>query len=111
MSAAFRSFRVARKVIESECITSFYFQPTDGLSLWNFKPGQYLTLQIPLEKQAVLKTYSLSSDASTVDYHRITVKRETGIDGAPDGVGSSWLHDHLEVGEEIQIAPPRGTFF
>ena len=111
MAEGFRVFRVAKKVVESEIITSFYFEPTDGAPVWEVKPGQYLTLRVPSAGDHVLKTYSVSSCPSETGYHRITVKRESGLNGAPDGVGSCWLHDRVEVGETIDIAAPRGVFY
>lgn len=110
MAGGFREFRVADKVAESDLITSFYLEPTDAAPLWPVKPGQYLSLRVPMAGKPVLKTYSVSNDPSETRYHRITVKREAGSGGAPDGVGSCWLHDQVEVGQTIEIAPPRGTF-
>lgn len=110
MVAGFREFRVADKVAESDIITSFYLEPTDGAPVWEVKPGQYLTLRMPGDGDPVLKTYSVSCDPSETRHHRITVKREAGLNGAPDGVGSCWLHDQVEVGQIIDIAAPRGAF-
>jgi ferredoxin-NADP reductase/ferredoxin len=106
----FREFRVADKVVESEIITSFYLEPNDSAPVWDVRAGQYLTLQIPSADVPVLKTYSVSNDLSEGRYHRITVKREAGLDGAPDGVGSCWLHDSVQIGDTIDIAAPRGAF-
>ncbi len=111
MTQGFRVFRVADKVRESEIITSFYLEPTDDAPVWAVKPGQYLTLRVPNAEGTILKTYSVSCDASEARHHRITVKREAGAHGAPDGVGSSWLHDRVEIGDDIDIAAPRGTFY
>lgn len=111
MSEAFRCFRVLRKVPESSVITSFHLAPVDGGELWPARPGQYLTLRIPARDGTVLRTYSLSSPVDAQDYHRISVKREGGVNGTPDGVGSVWLHDELAEGAELEIAPPRGAFF
>lgn len=111
MSRSFRTFTAIKKEVESEAITSFYFQPIDNAPLWDFKPGQYLTLKIPTTENDTLRTYSLSNDPSDDNAHRITVKREMGLSGAPDGVGSCWLHDNFQIGDNIQIAPPRGKFF
>lgn len=110
MGQNFRAFRVAKKVTESEIITSFYLEPCDGAPVWDVLPGQYLTLRVPAVTGPVLKTYSLSCDPSERHHHRITVKREAGLNGAPDGVGSCWLHDTVTVGDRIDIAAPRGTF-
>ncbi|MCB5411922.1 2Fe-2S iron-sulfur cluster-binding protein [Pseudogemmobacter faecipullorum] len=111
MADAFRKFRVARKHPESSVITSFHLVPADGGALWPARPGQYLTLRIPGPEGPVLRTYSLSNAVDATDCHRISVKRETGLNGNPDGIGSGWLHDHLAAGDEIEVAAPRGAFF
>lgn len=110
MAGGFRSFRVADKRRESDIITSFHLVPVDGQALWPVRPGQYLTLKMPGEGAPVLKTYSVSNAASETGHHRITVKREAGQNGAPDGVGSCWLHDRIDIADEIEIAAPRGSF-
>ncbi len=113
MAGGFRRFRVARKVPESAVITSFYLEPADGGPLWDARPGQYLTLRVPAGGGQMLKTYSLSCNVAEPSHHRISVKREgRPQDRAdmPDGVGSCWLHDEVEVGAEIEIAAPRGAF-
>ena len=51
----------------------------------------------------MLRSYSLSGAPSADDY-RITVKLE------PAGVASGYLHTRIEVGDEVDIAAPRGTF-
>lgn len=102
MADPFRRFRVARKLPESAVITSFHLVPDDGGPLFAPRPGQYLTLRVPLPSGAVLRTYSVSNAVDAVDHHRISVKRES--------LGSVWLHDHLAEGDVIDIAAPRGAF-
>lgn len=104
MAEGFRRFRLARKQPESSVITSFYFEPEDGGALWEMRPGQYLTLRLPLASGPVLRTYSLSALPEGQAHHRISVKREEM------GAGSGWLHDSLSEGEVIDIAAPRGGF-
>lgn len=111
MAEAFRSFTVARKVRESDVITSFHLVAQDGAALWPARPGQYLTLRIPGPDGPVLRTYSISSDAADGSHYRISVKRETATaPGGPDGIGSCWLHDRVGEGDAIEIAAPRGSF-
>ncbi|PIE13485.1 MAG: oxidoreductase [Rhodobacterales bacterium] len=110
MAGAFRKFRVADKVVESEIITSFYLEPTDGAPIGKVKPGQYITLRVPGGDEPVRKMYSVSCNPSETRYHRITVKREAGQNGAPDGVGSCWLHDQVDIGSIVEVADPRGSF-
>nr|WP_273500000.1 FAD-binding oxidoreductase [Paracoccus sphaerophysae] len=102
MADPFRRFRVAAKRPESSVITSFHLVPADGGPLFSARPGQYLTLRVPVEGGTVLRTYSLSNAVDATDHHRISVKRES--------LGSVWLHDRLAEGDEIEIAAPRGVF-
>lgn len=111
MSDSFRRFRVLRKVPESTVVTSFHLVAVDGRPLWPARPGQYLTFRIPAETGPVLRTYSISSSADAGDSYRISVKREAGVNGVPDGIGSVWLHDRLAEGDELDVAAPRGAFF
>ncbi|MDO5603660.1 MAG: FAD-binding oxidoreductase [Paracoccus sp. (in: a-proteobacteria)] len=111
MTEPFRRFRLVRKQRESDVITSFYLAATDDAPLWPARPGQYLTLRIPGPAGPVLRTYSISNPVDAGDVYRISVKREAGANGAPDGVGSVWLHDNLHEGDEIEVAAPRGAFF
>lgn len=104
----FKSFRLLRKQVESANITSFYLSPSDGARLPAFKPGQYTTLRLPTgDGSTTMRNYSLS-DRPGLDHFRISVKREQGT---PDGYVSNWLHDHLQVGMEVELAPPCGEFF
>ncbi|ODT79568.1 nitric oxide dioxygenase [bacterium SCN 62-11] len=107
----FKAFRVLRKEPESTNITSFYLTPVDGSKLPVFKAGQYTTVRIAsAEGQTTMRNYSLS-DQPGRPHFRISVKRESGINDTPDGYVSNWLHDRLEVGMQLELAPPCGEFF
>ncbi|MDF3936640.1 NO-inducible flavohemoprotein [Pseudomonas citronellolis] len=98
-----RRFRVARKVAESDEITSFYLRPVDGGALLDFQPGQYIGLRLQLDGEEVRRNYSLSAPANGREY-RISVKREA------QGRVSSYLHEQLGEGDEIDLFPPAGEF-
>lgn len=110
-----RIFVVARKVKESEEITSFYLKPQDQGSLPDFKPGQFLTIKLDIPDQArpVIRTYSLSDYEPGSGYYRLSIKKEgapKGLD-VPPGVGSSFMHDQIQEGSVIPAKPPNGKFF
>lgn len=101
-----RPFIIREKRAESELITSFVLAPADGRPVLDFKPGQYLSIQLnhpELEYQEI-RQYSLSDAPNGRDY-RISVKRE------PQGQVSNLLHDRLKVGDEVALMPPAGDFF
>lgn len=101
-----RPFIIKEKRAESALITSFVLAPADGQPVLNFKPGQYLSIKLahPQLEYQEIRQYSLS-DASNGREYRISVKRE------PEGQVSNLLHDHLHVGDSIDVMPPAGDFF
>ncbi|WP_343714690.1 pyridoxamine 5'-phosphate oxidase family protein [Inquilinus sp.] len=105
-----RPFTVAEVVEESATIRSFILEPADGGSVVPHRPGQFLpvALDIPGRDQPVRRTYTLS-DAPGGRRYRISVKRETAVDGRP-GLASHWLHDHVRAGDTLRALAPRGDF-
>ncbi|MEZ5494282.1 MAG: NO-inducible flavohemoprotein [Pseudomonadales bacterium] len=108
----FKSLRVIRKEKESSNITSFYLANTDGAPLPAFKPGQYITVRMATPNgSTTMRNYSLS-DKPGQDYFRISVKREVPpAANTPAGFVSNQLHDNIDVGSTLEIAPPCGEFF
>ena len=105
----FRSFKVVSKTPESDLVTSFVFAPVDGGAVIDYLPGQYLGVKLhPKGNQyEEIRQYSLST-APNGETYRISVKREGS--GDLSGVMSNYLHDHLNVGDEIELMPPAGDF-
>lgn len=108
----FKDFRIVRKEKESSNITSFYLAAADGAPLPTFKPGQYITVRAMFPQgSTTMRNYSLS-DKPGQEWFRISVKREVPPEAnTPGGYVSNWLHDKVEVGDTIEIAPPCGEFF
>lgn len=98
-----RRFRIAEKTPESDVITSFRLAPVDGGKAMDFHPGQYLGLRLTIDGETVHRNYSLSASPNGKDY-RISVKREQ------QGLVSGFLHDRVQVGDEIDVYPPAGEF-
>lgn len=105
---AFRKARVVRKERETADTFSFGLKMLSGPA-FPFLPGQHLIfrLRAPGEKRAIMRSYSLSNAAGgganvTEDY-TITVKRI--------GAGSGYLHDSVQIGDELDVRWPSGHFF
>ncbi len=107
----FQDFVIARHEPASENIMSLYMEPADGQPLAPHVPGQYIGLYAtPPDGRTIMRNYSLSNAPGT-PYYRISVKREPAPEaGAPAGVFSNYLHDHLQVGDRVQLTPPCGNF-
>ena len=103
--SGFRRLSVTGITREADSVISIRLEDPNGAPLPPTRPGQYLTLRVQPDKQqrSVLRNYSLSG-LPDAGYYRITVKRER------DGVASGYLHTRLAVGDQLDIAAPRGTF-
>jgi ferredoxin-NADP reductase/MOSC domain-containing protein YiiM len=102
---AFRPLAVTAITREGDSVVSIRLEDPAGAPLPAARPGQYLTLRIQPDngQRAVLRNYSLSGPPDA-GYYRITVKHE------PDGAASGYLHTRLALGDQLDVAAPRGTF-
>jgi hypothetical protein len=94
---------VLRVVDESKVIRSFHLEPADGLGMVRHQAGQHLVLRVRPKgaNTPAVRAYTLSSAPSDPHY-RVSVKR--------DGVVSSFLHEHVRVGDVLEALAPRGNF-
>lgn len=101
-----RRLKLKRREIESENITSFYFEPIDGRPLERFLAGQHLPIevQIPGQSGTSKRSYSLSGAPDNRGQYRISVKREN------KGLVSNFLHDRLQLGSLVEAKNPSGDF-
>ncbi|MCX2561673.1 NO-inducible flavohemoprotein [Acetobacter farinalis] len=102
--AGWRSFTIRARTQESETVTSFDLVPTDGKPVMAHVPGQYLSFNITVPGHgSQRRNYSISSAPNGHSY-RISVRRADG------GVVSPWLHDSAQVGTELLVSAPAGSF-
>ena len=110
----FKSYRVIEKKAESAVITSFVLEAADGVSPLRFRPGQFLVVRLDLGNGVTaLRNYSLSGAPADPARLRISVKREPAPFDRPElpaGLGSNHLHQHVQVGDSLEIAGPTGSF-
>jgi ferredoxin-NADP reductase len=111
----YRKFEVQKRADECGDICSFYLIPHDRKSLPRFRPGQYLTFQLGIPGQAkpVVRCYSLS-EAPGREYYRVTIKRLAAPRDKPEalpGLSSNFFHQHVQVGDILNVKAPGGHFF
>lgn len=76
------------------------------LETFDFKPGQFVTLDLPIHEQRNKRwrSYSISSAPSGNNSFELLIKRfETGA-------GSSYLFDEISKGSELTLRGPQGVF-
>ena len=114
--SGFRKFYIHKRLDEADGITSFHLRPYDGKPVPRFLPGQHLTfrLQIPGNPKPVVRCYSLSDAPIHHDQYRVSVKRlgaPPGSEDIPEGLGSCFFHDMLEVDRIVDVKAPSGNFY
>ncbi|NMH88765.1 ferredoxin--NADP reductase [Flavivirga algicola] len=70
-----------------------------------YKPGQFLTIHVPIDEVVHKRAYSFSSNPYTDKDLKITIKR------VEKGLVSNYVHDHLRVGEKLVVDNPAGSFY
>lgn len=96
-----RAFRIAEVRQESSVIRSFVLEPEDGNPVAEHLPGQYIGVRLMIDGEPTYRHYSLSALPNGRSY-RISVKRD------PQGKASRHLHDHMGIGDPLELLPPAG---
>ncbi|WP_428034575.1 FAD-binding oxidoreductase [Amphritea sp.] len=95
--------RCVKVIHETWDVCTFCFMSEQPV-MYFFKPGQFVTLELEIEGQQVMRSYTISSSPSVPYSFSITVKKD------PNGQVSSWLHEHLKEGDELAVHGPVGLF-
>ncbi len=105
-----KPFNIVKIVSETAEIQSIYLEPTDGGQLPKHTAGQYVSVRVYLPELHIYqpRQYSLS-DASNGKYLRISVKKEATA-GKPDGMVSNYIHEYFQVGKQLELTAPMGSF-
>ncbi len=93
----------AMVVPESADVATFTFRAPSG-AWFDYQPGQFLTLDLPVPGGAVQRTYTISSSPSRPLSISITVKAQAG------SIGTRWMLDNLKPGVRIKGYGPAGIF-
>ncbi|HET9875404.1 MAG TPA: MOSC and FAD-binding oxidoreductase domain-containing protein [Mycobacterium sp.] len=102
--SGFRDMRVTAVRPESRAVFSVELEPVDDSRPPPAVPGQFLTLRLPTAGDGpLLRSYSLSGPPGGSRY-RISIKQE------PHGVAGRYLREHVQVGDTLEVAAPRGAF-
>jgi len=114
-----RKFNVARRDYEdpNKDICSFYLQPHDNKPVPPFRPGQFLTFELPIpgQPQPVIRCYSLSDGPLDEAQYRVSIKKlgppPKAPKGTPAGLSSNYFHDHVREGDIVEVFAPAGEFY
>ncbi|MFC0267207.1 hybrid-cluster NAD(P)-dependent oxidoreductase [Kushneria aurantia] len=95
--------RCVKVIQETKDVRTFCFMSEQPV-MYFFKPGQFVTLELEINGQQVMRSYTISSSPSIPYSFSITVKH------LPGGLVSGWLHDNMKEGVELVVHGPVGNF-
>ena len=99
----FHALRVADvERLCSDAVAVTFEVPADLAGRYAFRPGQSLTVRRPADDADERRTYSICAPAGE--------RPRIGVRAVPGGLVSGWLVHDLEPGDEVEVAPPSGTF-
>ncbi|MGW2229140.1 globin domain-containing protein [Streptomyces formicae] len=103
-----REWEVVGRVEETPEVATFQLRPAAAFPVPDFRPGQYVSVQVQLPDGArQIRQYSLSS-APGSDLRQISVKRVRGGAASPDGEVSGHLHARVREGAVLRLSAPYG---
>ena len=91
----------------TDVIKRIRFELPDGEE-FRFKPGQYVQLKAPLYEgndEEVYRAYSIASSPTEQGYFDLI------IGYVSEGIATTYVHHHLEVGSKVLINGPFGEFY
>lgn len=80
----------------------------DGGQTLDFQAGQYINLVLPEsqgERGQEVRAFSLANPPSTGNEIELNIRQ------VPGGVGTTWVHQRLKVGDGVRLSGPYGRFF
>ncbi len=88
---------------EADGIISLELVAANGAALPAFTAGAHIDVHVPVV--SVIRQYSLANDPRETDRYVIAVQQDPQSRG-----GSVGVHQYVQVGQSLQISPPRNHF-
>lgn len=96
--------RVSPEAAGSVAVT--FAIPEEQRAVFDFQPGQFLTLRKQLHGQELRRNYSISCARSRLQRGEL----EIGIRPVEGGLFSNWAAQQLKAGDTLEVMPPDGRF-
>jgi ferredoxin-NADP reductase len=93
---------VIRKEVAASEVVVLTVAAQDGSRLPDWAPGAHIDLILP---DGVIRQYSLCGDRWDTSVYRLAILRKEDGRG-----GSVYVHDHLRVGDDVDVRGPRNNF-
>lgn len=97
---------IVTKIITETTTTRRFWIQVPELNVFDFKPGQFVTLDLPIheKKNKRWRSYSIASAPDGTNTFELIIVY------LPDGLGTTYLFNDIKVGDEILLRGPQGVF-
>lgn len=97
---------VVTKIIQETSATRRFFIQIPELETFDFKPGQFVTLDLPIHesKNKRWRSYSIASAPDNTNVIELIIVLLEG------GAGTTYLFNHVQEGSELTLRGPQGVF-
>lgn len=97
---------IVTRIINETATTRRFWITIPELTVFNFKPGQFITLDLPIHEKANKRwrSYSIASwpdGSNTVELVIVLL---------PGGAGTHYLFNEIKEGSELTVRGPQGVF-
>lgn len=104
-SKHFHSLKVKEiKKTTDDCSIISFDVPEELVDTFQFKHGQYLTLETSINGEDIRRSYSLCSSPMDNEW-------KVGIKKVPNGKFSTFANEELRTGDQLDVMAPAGSFF
>lgn len=94
------------KIINETSSTKRFWIEVPSLSSFDFIPGQFVTLDLPIheQKNKRWRSYSIASAPNNTNVFELVIVKLEG------GAGTSYLFNQIAVGDTLTLRGPQGVF-
>ena len=103
MSYDYTQSHIIDIISESDLVKRFFIKVPDETS-FDFKPGQFVMLNLPIPSKLKNRSYSIASPPNKNNTFELAIVLN------PKGLGTPYLWEKVNVGSTIEISKPLGKF-
>ena len=103
MSYKFNPCHVTKIISETDLVKRFFFKVSNE-NTFDYKPGQFVMLLLPIESKYQNRSYSIASPPYGDNTFELAIVLN------PKGLGTPYLWEKVEIGSAIEVSKPLGKF-
>lgn len=96
---------VVTRVVQESPTVNRYFIAIEGVERFDFLPGQFVMLDLPIQHEFTTRSYSIASAPNGTNEIELCIVLKEG------GQGTPYLFSTIGVGSRLKVSEPQGRFY